>query len=164
MKAYLINPAEWTVTTVEHDDTTADIYRQVGCETFDVAHLPGGNGDGIYIDDEGALKAEDNPEGARWFALPGIHPWPLYGNGLVLGCDNAGDSKSPQIEREQLEKVLLFGVGRPGRALIQALHASYSFVRHLVETEDREPYAVAQKMMTNIRATWQADEDERARH
>jgi hypothetical protein len=102
MKAYLINPFEKSITEVEHNGDYKQIYTFIDCDTFDVVRMD--DGDGIYVDDEGLLKS-----GQQFFALPSLRPDAAFaGKGLVLGCDDQGDSTSPKITLDELAKLVQF--------------------------------------------------------
>jgi len=103
MKAYLIDPFKSEVTEVEYDGNYESIYAHIHCETFDVVRI--GEGDVIYIDDEGLLKAENPLNGQRWFAFNG---YPLAGYGLVLGTDENGESIAPVSPFEWVKSMVTF--------------------------------------------------------
>lgn len=97
MQAFLIDPANKAITTVELPDTgdkLPAIYKHLQCETFDAMYLP--NGDSLYIDDEGLLKPQ-----MHFFAVRGA-PQPYAGRGLVVGINAQGRSVSPSITLQQL--------------------------------------------------------------
>lgn len=88
MRAILINSEAETVTQVEHSGDYRDIYRLCGFDTFTTLDL--GDGETLYIDDEGLLK---NPE--HFFALVGPDfrfDQLLAGNGLILATNDEGES------------------------------------------------------------------------
>lgn len=101
MKAIHINPKTQTIREIEIPGFRegrghmAAIYQTLKCERFDVVRLEGG--DGIFIDDEGLLKDEPGP----FFSLWG-YPNPLAGHGLVLGCDQDGNSCDPVVTVQEL--------------------------------------------------------------
>lgn len=90
MKAYLIDVASRTITETDYSGDYKDIYRHLGCSTFDLARID--EGDGIFVDDEGLLKGPVY----NFFAIRG-YTQPLAGKGLVLGSDAEGESIEPQI-------------------------------------------------------------------
>ena len=115
MKAILIDPMFETVQEVEYSGDYKDIYKLIGFQNvymndkklmsgytpraFDVVRIPVGF-DGIYVDDEG-LYAELQ---FRWsFRYNTAHPpINLVNKGLVLGCDDEGDSIEPDSTIESL--------------------------------------------------------------
>ena len=101
MKAILIDPINSTVKEVDYSGDYKDIYKLIGCRTFDVVSIPVGL-DGIYVDDEG-LYAELQ---FRWeYRYSRMHPpIQLVNKGLVLGCDDEGDSVAPDSTVEDIKK------------------------------------------------------------
>lgn len=95
MKAYLIDPFERTVTEVSYSGVYQTIYDFIKCDTFTCADF-NEHGDTFYVDDEGLFKAN-----RAFFEHPG-YPQPLSGYGLVLGTDEAGDSKAPHVSLSDL--------------------------------------------------------------
>ncbi|BBF92662.1 DUF3846 domain-containing protein [Blastochloris tepida] len=102
MRAYLIDPKTFTISEVEHDGSVEDIYRLIKADRFDAARF-NDTGDAVFIDDDGLGK------GPRWdfFQISGF-PHPLAGRGLVLGCDENGDSTTPTVTREWLLEHVAF--------------------------------------------------------
>lgn len=104
------------------DDGGIDaIYKQLQCDVFDVVRLPGGTGDGIFVDDEGLMNLKFNDEGeceTGFFYVmnpAGTEPMAfIAGRGLVLGCDDEGESKSPTIDADILQSYIVF-VNKNGR-------------------------------------------------
>ena len=117
MKAILIDPMFETVQEVEYSGDYKDIYKLIGFQNvymndkklmsvytpraFDVVRIPVGF-DGIYVDDEG-LYAELQ---FRWeYRYNRMHPpIQLVNKGLVLGCDDEGDSISPDSTVESIRR------------------------------------------------------------
>jgi hypothetical protein len=101
VNAYLIDPQARTVTKVEYTGVYTNIYDHIGADCFDVARVYQ-NGDGIFVDDEGLLK---QPE---FFFFHRNYPSPLCGKGLMLGCDEEGESIAPKTSFEQLCEDIVF--------------------------------------------------------
>ena len=117
MKAILIDPMFETVQEVEYSGDYKDIYKLIGFQNvymndkklmsgyppraFDVVRIPVGF-DGIYVDDEGLLA----PLQFRWeYRYNRMHPpIQLVNKGLVLGCDDEGDSISPDSTVESIRR------------------------------------------------------------
>ena len=108
MKAILIDPMFNTIKEVQYDGDYKSIYRLIGYSftkyqprAFDVVRIPVGF-DGIYVDDEG-LYAELQ---FRWeYRYNRMHPpIQLVNKGLVLGCDDEGDSISPDSTVESIRR------------------------------------------------------------
>lgn len=100
MKAYLIDPEARTITEVEHDGDYRQIYEFIDADCFDLARL-NEHGDGIYVDDEGLFTKR------CFFHVEG-YSHPLAGKGLVLGCDEEGNSTAPTITLEWLKERVEF--------------------------------------------------------
>lgn len=98
MNAYLIDPFTQTITQVEHSGNYRQIYDLIDAEGFDLARI-NEHGDAIYVDDEGLLH-----EKAQAFFHHKNYPQPLAGKGLVLGCDDEGESVAPTVTLADLER------------------------------------------------------------
>jgi len=92
MKAILINPFTRTVSEVEYSGHIDELYDMLKCDTFTVATFYNPSGDGVFVDDEGMFA---DPAEMAFFYLPELYPQPLAGMGLVLGCDEEGNSTAP---------------------------------------------------------------------
>lgn len=120
MKAILIDPyaiAVWPfglsvkvpelVREIEIDKGIEAIYaalthpeHEVTC--FDVVRINNEN-DGIFVDDDGLYKHND-----RFFLWKG-YPQPLAGRGLILGCDEEGESIAPSVSLEAVRRSVRLG-------------------------------------------------------
>ena len=94
MKAYLINPQDQTVIQVEYSGDYQQIYQHINAPLFTVATFNEA-GDSVFIDDEGLFNGDN-----EFFVIDG-YPQPLAGRGLVLGCNEDGDSVEPSITLDQ---------------------------------------------------------------
>lgn len=101
MQAFLIDPVAREVTAVEYDGDWQNISKLIGARVFDVARLQ--NGDSIFVDDEGLFREEQS------FFMHTGYGNPLAGKGLVLGCDEHGDSTAPNCTLEELRAQVQFG-------------------------------------------------------
>lgn len=95
-KAILINPKLKTVTEVELAEPILNsMYKHMECELISIAgYMPGGESgqeDTVFADDEG-LFVEDN----HFATIPGITQQAVAGNMLIVGCDEEGETISPQ--------------------------------------------------------------------
>ena len=108
MKAILIDPMFNTIKEVQYDGDYKSIYRLIGYSftkyqprAFDVVSIPIGF-DGIYVDDEG-LYAELQ---FRWQYKysPVQEPISLVNKGLVLGCDDNGETIAPDSTVEDIKR------------------------------------------------------------
>jgi len=92
MKAILIDPFEKEVREIDWSGNYHDISNILDAPHFDVAHFGSGDGDVIYVDDEGLFREK----GQEYFGFAG-HPNPLAGYGLLVGTDAEGNTVAPQI-------------------------------------------------------------------
>ena len=109
-RAILIDAKNKTVTVVEKGEGIQDIYKHLGCDTFDLVRL--GRGVDCYIDDEGLLKeAYIDEDGTKHnmngFSFPGFAQ-PIMGNGLIMGSDEEGESIDSPVSVGQVKAVLTF--------------------------------------------------------
>lgn len=102
-KAILIDPVTQTITEVQWSGDFHHIYKLIDCDTFDVARI-NSEGDGIFIDDEGLFKEEQS-----FFHHSDYHQ-PLAGKGLILGCDDEGESVVPSCTLEEVRSKVRFVV------------------------------------------------------
>lgn len=89
MQAYLIDPAERTVTRVDYDGNYKSIYKLCDYDCFTTVEVD--NRDALFVDDEGLLKGAVY----QWTGFRG-YAQPLAGKILVLGTDEEGESTSPR--------------------------------------------------------------------
>jgi hypothetical protein len=97
MQAYLIDPQARTIKPVEYGGGIDSIYKLIDADTFDLARF-NEQGDGIFVDDEGLLHGPVY----QFFGVRG-YGQPLAGKGLVLGCDEEGNSVSPSVSLDWLK-------------------------------------------------------------
>jgi hypothetical protein len=95
MKALLIDSKNKVVKQIEIGEHFTEISKAIDCETFSAPHILE-NEDTMYCDDEGLLK---NPQ---HFFLLDTYPQPIAGNGLILGCDDEGDSIDVKTTLDEL--------------------------------------------------------------
>lgn len=101
MKAILINPYDQTVTEVDYSGDYKEIYTLIEADCFDCARIS--RMDGIFVDDEGLLH---NP---THFFMHAEYPSPLAGKGLVVGCNEGGDSVDCKTTVEEVRAKVRFG-------------------------------------------------------
>ena len=114
VKALKINAANKTIVEVEKGEGIQDIYKHVGCQSFEV--VPIGYPDevaSIYVDEEALCKEAYIDEDGVKHGMHGFHVenWPhlVIGNGLVMGFDpETGDSGDCPLSIEELQKVITF--------------------------------------------------------
>lgn len=101
MQAYLIDPIDQTIETVEYTGEWQTIYTYIDCDTFDVASTS--DGLSIYVDDEGMMKADQ-----AFFMIKG-YPQPLAGRALVLGPpDEDGETTECPLNPSQIQARVTF--------------------------------------------------------
>jgi hypothetical protein len=101
MDAYLIDPYQQQVTTVQYNGDYNQIYALIECDCFDIARI-NDQGDGIFVDDEGLFKEQQ-----AFFTFKG-YANPLAGKGLVLGTNAEGDSVSPKLTLDEVKSKVMF--------------------------------------------------------
>tara|TARA_R100001460_G_scaffold1072_5_gene4344 strand:+ start:756 stop:1127 length:372 start_codon:yes stop_codon:yes gene_type:complete len=108
MFGYLINPETGTVKTVEHNGDYRHIYDLIDARTFDVVDIdfdPDTNTRvSLYIDGEGLLDIK--PDDLFFKHVGSVYPF--KGKGLVLGCDENGETVSPAVSLPDLENSLTY--------------------------------------------------------
>lgn len=117
MTAIMIDPFNRQITEIQITKDTGsiessmmhmqEIYSALNCDLFTVANYIGGEGDALYVDDEGLLGDLDEQ---RFFMLTGdnVHHQPLAGMGLIMGTDDEGNSISPKITVERVREIIVF--------------------------------------------------------
>lgn len=101
MKALLIDSKNRVVKQIEIGEHYTEISKAIDCETFSAPHIMQDN-DTLYCDDEGLLKT---PE---YFFLLDSYPQPIAGNGLILGCDDEGESTDVSMSLSELSSKVTF--------------------------------------------------------
>ena len=95
-KAFLIDPVAQAITEVEFNGDYREIYKLIDASLFTTVAIT--EDDAIFVDDEGLLQ-----DGQRFFMVEG-YPQPLAGHGLVLGCDDEGETVAPRISLSELKR------------------------------------------------------------
>lgn len=108
MRAILIDPIAHTITEVEHNGDFRHIYTLLsdppnGLEVDDFNIVDIGNDNTLYVDGEGLLK---NPR--YFFTFQGYHQ-PLAGRGLVLACDEEGETIPTTLTIAEIKAKVTFG-------------------------------------------------------
>jgi hypothetical protein len=101
MKALLIDVKSQSIRQIEIGEHFTEISKAIGCEVFSAPHIMQDN-DTLYCDDEGLLKDPQH------FFLLDSYPQPIAGNGLILGCDDEGESKDVEISLIELSSRITF--------------------------------------------------------
>ena len=101
MKAILIDSINKEVKEVEIGKGIAEMYKFLNCECFTIAsYLP--KNDAIFVDDEGLMNGTD-----VFFTYEGAHQ-PFAGNGLIMGCDDEGESVDCKISFTEVKDKVKF--------------------------------------------------------
>ena len=101
MQAILINPFDKTIEEVDYSGDWRDISSLLECDIFTTAYFAD-TPDSVYVDDEG-LYVEDQA-----FFTIGDYPQPLAGRGLILGCNDEGDSVDCKTTLEEAKAMVTF--------------------------------------------------------
>ena len=105
MKAFLIDPYAKYVEEVEYneDGDYHQIYDFIKCGDSPFTCLTISElGDTLYLDDEGLFKDDQ-----AFFVWKG-YSQPLAGRALVLGTDEAGETRACQLTREDIIRNVLW--------------------------------------------------------
>lgn len=111
MKGILIDVKNGTVTDVIYNGkkTLEEWYRLIGCSTVEVAMdiLPNKRDkitNSIMVDEEGLLNVTPN---SKFFMFQGGHQ-PFAGNGLIVGCDDEGETVDVSITADDVRGKVKF--------------------------------------------------------
>ena len=101
MKAILIDSINKEVKEIEIGKGIDEMYKFLNCQCFTIAsYLP--KEDAIFVDDEGLLNGTD-----VFFTYEGAHQ-PFAGNGLIMGCDDEGESVDCKIGLTEVKEKVKF--------------------------------------------------------
>ena len=101
MKAILIDAKTKEVKEVEMGRDYKEIYTQLECEMFQIGTYLS-NEDAIYVDEEGLINGTD-----IFFTFEGAHQ-PFAGNGLIMGCDDEGESTDCKVSFNEVKDKVKF--------------------------------------------------------
>jgi len=101
MKAILIDSINKEVKEVEIGKGIDEMYKFLNCQYFTVASYLDKQ-DAIFVDDEGLMNGTD-----VFFTYEGAHQ-PFAGNGLIMGCDDEGESEDCKIDINEVKKNVEF--------------------------------------------------------
>jgi len=99
MRGILIDPFAQEIVEVDYSGDWRDIKKFLQCDLFTTVYMPDTT-DSIFVDDEGLYV-----ENQRYFKFAS-YPQPLAGMGLVLGCNDEGDSVSCESTLEQVKAMV----------------------------------------------------------
>lgn len=130
MQAILINPFDKTIEEIEYSGDWKDISSLLECDIFTTAYFDDTD-DSVYVDDEG-LYVEDQA-----FFTIGNYPQPLAGRGLILGCNDEGDSVDCKTTLEEAKAMVEFLGNNPmGKPEAEFNVFSFDEIEKLLEKLD----------------------------
>lgn len=100
MRTILIDPEKQTVEELEFMGNYTDIQNIIGCRCFTTLNLGGETNDAVFVDDEGLFH-----DSGYVFTIEGR---PLVGKGLIMGCDDEGESISTTVSLEEVRYKVRF--------------------------------------------------------
>lgn len=101
MKAILIDSVNREVKEIEIGKGIDEMYKFLQCECFTIASYLDKE-DAIFVDDEGLMKEQN-----AFFTFEGAHQ-PFAGNGLIMGCDDEGESEDCKISFNEVKEKVKF--------------------------------------------------------
>jgi hypothetical protein len=101
MKAILIDSINKEVKEVEIGKGIEQMYEFLKCQYFTIGSYLDKQ-DAIFVDDEGLMNGTDT-----FFTYEGAHQ-PFAGNGLIMGCDDEGESEDCKISFDEVTKKVKF--------------------------------------------------------
>lgn len=101
MKMILIDAFNRKIRQIDREPKLETYYELIGCRTIDAVYLENQNVG--YVDDEGLLS---NPQ--HFFHIPGIIPYPLAGNMVIIGTDDQGNDVAPHISADDISPIIQF--------------------------------------------------------
>lgn len=130
MQAILINPFDKTIEEIEYSGDWKDISSLLECDIFTTVYFDDTT-DSVYVDDEG-LYVEDQA-----FFTIGNYPQPLAGCGLILGCNDEGDSVDCKTTLEEAKAMVKFlGTNPMGKPEAEFNVLSFDEIEKLLEKLD----------------------------
>jgi len=124
MRAILIDPKHKQIMQIDYNGDYKTIYEHLSFypnaegmthkpRAFDIVRIPVGN-DGIYVDDEGLYAPNEDK---HWFTYRyNAHEMhqniPLVNRGLVIGCDENGDSVDCDSTVDSIKSQITWGIVR----------------------------------------------------
>jgi hypothetical protein len=110
MQAFLIDPYKETISEFNFSGNFEDINKAIESRCFTLVNLDGRHyvrekGNDMFVDDEGLLRGNLSLEK---FIKISSYPDPLVGKGLVLGCDDMGESTDTTLTIDELKSMIQF--------------------------------------------------------
>lgn len=111
MKAILINPEFEYIHLIDFDGDYKSIYKLLDCRMFECVY-PFKNEDTVYVDEEGLLKDSNYAFTIKFDNLVDGEGKPiiqeLYGNALILGSDDQGESVDCKTLHSEIRTLISF--------------------------------------------------------
>ena len=117
MRAILIDPKHKQIMQIDYNGDYKTIYEHLSnshkVRAFDIVRIPVGS-DGIYVDDEGLYVPNEDK---HWFTYRyNAHEMhqniPLVNRGLIIGCDENGDSVDCDSTVDSIKSQITWGIVR----------------------------------------------------
>jgi hypothetical protein len=102
MRAIFINTKNREVKEIEFKGDFQDIQTLLEVDCFTCVQMDD-EGNTLYVDDNGLFNEENDFFQVNTSDLRLSHPYPLSGNGLILGTDDEGESVGTEMEVPQVE-------------------------------------------------------------
>ena len=103
MKGILIDAYNTNIREVEVPKGIQAIYDLIHVETFECVRIDENNI--CYVDEKGLIN------GTRVGFMLSFYPQPLMGSGLILGCNEEGESVDTTLTVERVQKKMVSWVG-----------------------------------------------------
>ena len=101
IKAVFVNSVDRTIEDVVIEKGLKSMYDLIGCRLVDLVHV--GDGDDLFVDDEGLLTMEQTSPMFR------IGDCTLAGNGVIIGGDDeTGESCNANHDAAHYRKLITF--------------------------------------------------------
>jgi len=110
LKAILINPFTHEIERYSLTGGWRGINKAINAEICTAVTF-NEHGDGVFVDDIGLMREQQ-----AWFLIEG-YPQPLANLGLVLGCDEEGESTDPTVSLDWVRKNVMF-TDNPNEAIL----------------------------------------------
>ena len=105
MKTILINPKLQTINYVDYNGDYKQIYKFLECSTYSAIYPFEKSLDALFHDDIGSLG---NSNYYFKFTYDDGYQSLIGGNGLIIGCDDKGESKHAETSIDEIKKRVTF--------------------------------------------------------
>jgi len=104
MRAILIDPSDQTIKEVEYDGDFRTIHDLIAAPSRMFEVVGGIPHHDCYVDEEGLLYHGGNPHG--YFNLPNSEQQAYAGKGLVLKCDDEGETIGATVSLAEVQELV----------------------------------------------------------